>query len=618
MPAQRNQLALAIFSLSLSWTACAQTGSSASALPPADASVASLDNIVVTASRQAELEKDVIGDVTVIDRKKLERAGANSVAQILAREADLQFYNTGGPQTSTGVFLRGAKPAQTLVLIDGIRANDTVAGGFNWNALDPATIERIEIVRGAASSLYGSDAIGGVINIITAKGAEGRPFSAHANLGLGSHSTVKSGAGFSGSSDGWNYAFSASMAESNGYNSSNPDAGPYTYNDDIDGYSQHSLSGSLGYQWQPGHHVGITAYNSYINADYDAGAFAHPAYSLTRQQAYSITSTDAITGYWESVLRLGLSKNGYEDRAWNSIFSTLQRSYTWQNNFRLGEGQRLSAVLERLEERPEHSSNFDVTERNTNAVGLIYRGDFGAHHIQASVRNDNITSYGSETTGGLGYDLDIARHWTVGLAANTGFRAPTFSDLYYPGFGNPDLKPEKSRNIEAHVNYADDNMRFGATVFQNRIRDMIGSESITFRSINIDKARLRGVTLTGEYTWGDTTLGASADFLDPEDVNTGKQLNRRARQVYRLNAQHRLGGLRLGAEYMFVGKRYDDVANQVRLGGYSLMNLTAEYAFTRSASVQVRWDNILDKRYSNAYGYNMPGSTVFVNLALRM
>jgi vitamin B12 transporter len=147
---------------------------------------------------------------------------------------------------------------------------------------------------------------------------------------------------------------------------------------------------------------------------------------------------------------------------------------------------------------------------------------------------------------------------------------------------------------------------------------MIGAESITFRSVNIDKARLRGVTLTGEYTWGDTTLGASADFLDPEDVNTGKQLNRRARQVYRLNAQHRLGDLQLGAEYMFVGKRYDDIANQVRLGGYSLMNLTAEYAFTRSASVQVRWDNILDKRYSNAYGYNMPGSTVFVNLALRM
>jgi vitamin B12 transporter len=183
------------------------------------------------------------------------------------------------------VFLRGAKPAQTLILIDGIRANDTVAGGFNWNTLDPATIERIEIVRGAASSLYGSDAIGGVINIITAKGAGDRPFSAHANLGLGSHSTVKSGAGFSGSSDGWNYAFSASMTESNGFNSTNPDAGPYTYYDDADGYSQHSLSGSLGYQWKPGHHVGVTAYNSYINGDYDAGAFAHPAYSLSRQQA---------------------------------------------------------------------------------------------------------------------------------------------------------------------------------------------------------------------------------------------------------------------------------------------------------------------------------------------
>ncbi|TEA78293.1 TonB-dependent receptor domain-containing protein [Allopusillimonas ginsengisoli] len=618
MPVQRNQLALAILSLSISCVSHAQATSGAVAPPSSGSGIPSLDGIVVTPGRAAESEKNVIGDVTVIDRKTLERAGADSVAQILSRQPDLQFYNTGGPQTSTGIFLRGAKPAQTLVLIDGIRANDSVAGGFNWNSLDAATIERIEIVRGAASSLYGSDAIGGVINIITSKGGEDRPFAAHANIGLGSHSTFKSGAGFSGAQDGWNYAFSASMAESSGFNSSNPDAGPYSYHDDKDGYSQHSLSGSVGYRWKPGHHVGITAYNSYINADYDAGAFAHPAYSLNRQQAYSITSTDALTDYWESVLRLGLSKTGYEDRAWNAIFSTLQRSFTWQNNVRLGEGQRVSAVFERLEERPQHSENFDVSRRDTNSVGLIYRADVGAHHLQASVRNDNITGYGNETTGGLGYDLDVTPYWTVGVAANTGFRAPTFSDLYYPYYGNPDLKPEKSRNVEARVTYAKDNMRFGVTAFQNRVRDMIGSESLTFRSINIDEARLRGVTLTGEYAWGNTTLGGSADFLDPEDVNTGKQLNRRARQVYRLNAQHAFGTLQMGAEYMFVGKRYDDTANQIRLGGYSLMNLTAEYALTHNASVQVRWDNILDKRYSNAYGYNMPGSTVFVNLAVRM
>ncbi|WP_255772686.1 TonB-dependent receptor domain-containing protein [Paracandidimonas lactea] len=581
-------------------------------------SVPQLDQVVVTPSRVTELEKNVIGDVTVIGRDKLSRAGANSVAEVLSREADLQFYNSGGPQTPTGVFLRGAKPAQTLVLIDGVRANDTIAGGFNWNTLDPAIIERIEIVRGAASSLYGSDAIGGVINIVTAKGGEDRPLAAHADFGLGSHGTVKSGAGISGAQDGWNYAFSASMTDSDGFSATNPNAGPFSYNKDTDGYRQHALSGSLGYRWQPGHHIGLTAFDSYINADYDAGSFAHPAYSLNRQQTYAVTSTDTITDYWESVLRLGLGKTGYEDRAFNSIFSTLQRSYTWQNNFRLGEHQRLSTILERLEERPQHSENFAIDRRDTNSAGLVYRGDFGAHHLQASVRNDNISGYGNETTGGVGYNLDLNHQWTVGVAANTGFRAPTFSDLYYPYFGNPDLKPEKSRNIEARVRYTDDALTLGATLFQNRIRDMIGSESGTFRSINIDDARLRGLTLTGEYTWGNTTLGASADFLDPKDVNTGNVLNRRARQVYRLNALQNVGALQVGAEYMFVGKRYDDTANQVRLGGYSLVNLTAGYPLTRNASVQVRWDNVLDKQYTNAFGYNTPGSTVFVNLSLRM
>src|SRR5690606_27962674 len=272
-----------------------------------------------------------IGDVTVINKADLQKEGQNSVAEILAKQPGIQFYSSGGPQTATGVFLRGTNPSQTLVLIDGVRINSMTTGTVNWNAIDPATIERIEVVRGAASSLYGSDAIGGVINIITRKSGEDRPLSAWTNSGYGSDDTFKSSAGISGAQDGWDYALSASMADSSGFNATNFQSG--SYNNDRDGYSQHTLSGSLGYRWSPGHHLGLTAYNGYMDGDFDMGMGTLPAHAITRQQAYTLTSTDDITDRWQSVLRFGFSKEYGDSRSFGSAYTydSLQRSYSWQN-----------------------------------------------------------------------------------------------------------------------------------------------------------------------------------------------------------------------------------------------------------------------------------------------
>ncbi len=609
MPFALNRQTLAVLSCFISAAAAAQTS----------APVPQLDQVIVTASRTPQLEKNALGDVTVVGKKELQKAGQDSVAEILARQPGIQFASNGGPQTPTGVFLRGANPSQTLVLIDGIRINSSTQGGANWNTIDPATIERIEIVRGAASSLYGSDAIGGVINIISKPTGQDRPLSAWGNVGYGTHGTFKSGLGLSGAQDGWDYALSSSMTDSSGFNATN-ERNTFSYHPDSDGYTQHSLSGSLGYTWKKGHHVGLTAYNGYTDGDYDAGEFMNPASSVTRQQAYTLTSTDDITDYWQSVLRLGVSKEYIEDRTFQSSFSSLQRSYTWQNNFKLTENQELSTVLERLEERPAHSSAiYSVNRRDTNSAGLVYRGDFSAHHFQASVRNDNISGYGNETTGGLAYSLDLSDQWSIGVGGNTGFRAPTFSDLYSPFAPNPDLQPEKSRNIEFNIAYKTDSTRLGLVAYQNKIRDLITLDPTrNFAAYNIDAATIRGVTLTAEQDYGDTTVRASADLMNPRDDNTGGQLVRRAKQVYRISADHRFKALTVGAEYQLTGKRYDDAANQTSLGGYGLLGLTAAYDFSKNVGVQVRWNNILDKDYTSVYGYNMPGSNVFVNFSFRM
>lgn len=589
--------------------------------------VSALTPVVVTASRTPQPLDTVLGDVTVIDHETLQNSKSSSLAEILSRQPGVQIYTSGGPQTVTGVYLRGANPLQTLVLIDGMRINDSNAGSIAWNALDPAIIERVEILRGAASSLYGADAIGGVINIITRRATDGESFNAWANFGLGSRDTFKTSMGATGAQNGWDYRLSASKASSDGFDAKT--VGSSNHHPDRDGYEQHSVAGALGYTWRENQRIGLDIYNGYIDGDYDG--FGHPDRSLTRQQAYSLSSTNQLTDIWQSVVRFGFAKDTIESRSANSSSQVgmIQRQYSWQNNFQLTPSQHLGLVLERLEERPVTANSYTELRRNTNSAAAIYRGDFGLHHLQGSVRYDNVSGLDSQTTGSLAYDLDLNTHWQAGIAASTGFRMPTFADLYYPyesygpGYGsfqgNPNLKPEKSRNIEAHVRYSNGQASVEATVYQNKIRDLIQgyvcNTSSDCTAENVDRATIRGATLTGTYAWDDTTLRASADFLRPRDDATGKTLIRRAKQVYNLGVDHRIGKLLLGADYQFQTHRYNDAANNTRLGGYGLLNLRAAYDFTRQIGVQLYWNNVLDKDYTQVYGYRNDGSNVFVNLS---
>jgi vitamin B12 transporter len=597
----------------------------------APAPVTQFDDIVVTASRTPQEAKSVLGDVTVIDKQTLNQAGQSSLAEVLSRQPGIESASSGGPQSNTSLFIRGANSNQTLVLVDGIRINSPVTGTAFLETFDPAMLERVEILRGSASSLYGADAIGGVVNIITRRPDEGdRPLSISASVGYGSYDTTRTRLGLSGASNKFDYSLSAGYGQSRGFNATKPSN--FSYNPDHDGYYQSTVLGSLGYTWAPGHRIGFTAYSAYLNGQYDNGQdFDTGEYfndrASTRQQVYSLSSTDDINAMWQSVVRVGYSKDDQKNENHPSFFSPSgvsrfgsdKYTYTWQNNLQLTQEQKLSVILERLEERVTGSTAYSPNDRDTNSAGLVYRADFGAHHIQLNGRNDHITAYGSETTGGAAYGYDLNPAWRVGLAANTGFKAPTFSDLYFPGFSNPDLDPERSRNIEANLRYTTDDTKLGLVVYRNKVRDLIVSSAATdFLPYNVDRATLKGITLSGEQRFGATTLHASADFQDPENDETGNQLARRAKQIFRAGVDHRFGALQLGSELMVSGKRYDDAANQVRLGGYTLVNLLASYDFDHNLQAQVRWNNVLDKNYRLVDGYETAGSNVFVNLTWRM
>ncbi|WP_346951910.1 TonB-dependent receptor domain-containing protein [Castellaniella sp.] len=594
---------------------------------PDQGTIPTLQEIIVTASRAPEPLSDVVGDVTVIGPQQLQAAQGESVAQIIGQAPGVQITPRGGPQTLTGISLRGASTQETLVLVDGIPVNGASSGETAFAAIDPSTVERIEILRGSASSLYGSSAVGGVVNIITKKGAQDKPLSAWANLGYGSNDTAKSSLGLSGASHGWDYSFSTSGADSRGYNATRrleeDGTSNSSYNPDRDGYHSHAWSGTLGYRWAPGHHVGLTAYNGYIDGDYDAGSSIPNAHAIYRQQAYSLTSTDELTPWWTSSLRFGFSKDGYDDRAYDSTVESIKRQYNWTHTFKPVKGQQVALFIERTEENIFGSNLYSKNQRDDTAAGAVYKGVFGPVHLQASARNDRYSSYGSQTTGSLGADLDLGDHWQAGVAGNTGFRVPTFNDLYAgPGWGsNPNLKPEKSRNLETHLQYQAHGSLLRATLYQLTITDMIAADS-AFQMQNLDRAVIRGLTLTGEQHLGNTTLRASADFMDPRNdaprANQGSMLPRRARQVFHLSAEQRIQAWKFGAEYQYTGNRYDDAANTTPLGGYSLVNLTAAYDLTKSLGVQVRWNNVLDKDYVLVDGYNTPGSNVFVNLSWKM
>lgn len=610
-----HSLSLALIASFMSSTAFAQE-------PPL------LEPIVATPARLDQPLAQVVGDVTLIDSIELGKSQSQSMVEILRKQAGIQMYQSGGPQTVSGVYLRGASPAQSLVMINGIRINESNTGSTYWSVLDPNLFDRVEIVRGAASSLYGSNAMGGVINLLTSPHQGGdRPLSVKANIGAGTHGTFKTNASLSGSSNGFDYFLAGGFATSGGFNATTPEAGPYTYNDDKDGYEQSAILGSLAYQIATGHSLGVNFFNSYNNGDYDAGESFTRTHGLTRQQAYSIDSTNQLTSWWQSQLKYSFSKVSYDNRApfGNSVFGTYHQQLSWQNNFFISDNQTLSTVFEHHNERVFNTTAPTQNKRLTNAAALLYKGDFNRHHLQASLRHDNISQVGSRTTGSLAYAFDILPELSLGLGYNTGFRAPTFADLYAPlswGYqGNPNLRPEKSRHFEINVKYQTENTSIALSAYQGKYKDLINpyvcDAFLNCTSENTSKATIRGLSLEASQRFGNTTLNIGADLMNPKDNETGKTLVRRAKQVYRAGISHLFNRVEIGADYLFVAHRFDDVNNSPakRMGGYGLVNLRANYEISKHFHAQLNVNNVFNKKYQTAYGYRSPGANVFLNLA---
>ncbi|HXU52603.1 MAG TPA: TonB-dependent receptor [Casimicrobiaceae bacterium] len=581
----------------------------------------------VTAARAPQPFATLLADVTVVDADTIARSGADSLAELLQRQPGIEITQNGGPGATSGLFMRGTNTNQVVVLVDGLRVSASSSGTTAIEAIPLADIDHIEILRGPASSIYGSDAIGGVVQVFTRKGGDGT--HANASAGYGRYDTVNASAGVSGGGAHWRAALQVEGARSNGFNAIDNPAN-FSYDPDRDGYRSGSASANGSVDWAKGQTVSGQYFRSRMNAKFDGGD-AFDDRTITTLESYGVTSVNALAPWWTSRLVAGLGSDDSLSKLGSGDFPfrTRQRQYTWQNEFdvhaplaSLGVTRAVATLgVERREEDVDTDEAFAVTSRDTNAVFGAWQMALGGHALQANLRHDDSTQFGSRTTGAIAWGYRFTPSWRVTASYGTAFKAPSFNDLYFPGFSNPDLEPERSRNVEGGVYW--NGAWGGATLdaslvaYRNRIDDLIlfaCDASFNCAPQNLERATITGATLTGSAAFGGTTLKAALDMASPRDDDTGNLLPRRAHTHASVSALHRIGAWQLGAEVVASTHRFDDAANMARMGGYAVVNLTAEWTLAHGMTLALRANNVLDKHYELVADYATGGAQWFAGL----
>jgi vitamin B12 transporter len=577
------------------------------------------DTYAVTASRSAQPITDVLADVTVIDAATIARAGAQSLAELVQRQPGVEITMNGGPGSLSGVFLRGANRGQTLILVDGVRLSSSSAGATSLEAIPLDQVDRIEILRGPSSSLYGADAIGGVIQVFTRRGTS--TLTGNASVGGGTYGTWDVKAGVTGTSGPATFAVQGAAKGSTGFNAV-VDPSSFLYNNDKDGYKNPSVSASLGYTWATGQEITGQFFRSHLNSQFDGTAGSDDR-TITDAETWQVASRNVLAPFWVSRLSAGA---GIDDSKTESAFDdfpfkTIQRQYTWQNELTLPLGM-LTAGFERREEQLKTTALFAVTERDTNSIFGIYQLRVDDHALQGNLRHDDSNQYGGKTTGSIAYGYRFSQALRVTAGYATGFKAPSFNDLYYPGFSNPDVKPETSKNFEGGIYWngtlATAIIELRAIAYRNRVSQLIIFQcdaDFNCAPQNVNRATLEGVTLGLEARADNgATVTASLDIQSPKDDVTGKLLPRRARRHGAITTGYPVGPVRFGAELIASSLRYEDPANLVKMGGYAVVNLTAEWMVAPGWTLFARADNIFDKNYELAAGFGTGGATVFAGV----
>ena len=582
---------------------------------------ASYEEIIVSGTR-SPIEADKLpAAVTVLNRQDIEELQVNSLPELLRGVAGVDVTVSGGYGKTTGVRIRGTESHHVLVLVDGVRIGSATLGTAAFQHLQPALIERIEIVRGPRSSLWGSEALGGVIQIFTRKGSGETPrFSLDA--GGGSFDTFEVTGGVSGEIQGFDYSAAVSWFDSRGIDSRRPVPGPFGVDQpDDDSYDNISFQLRGGYDYGGTGRVEAFILRAEGTTEYD-GNFQDETDFLQQVLGGSLSFNPVEN--WSTSLRLSESRDGMDNFApsgdFSSRFDTRRRQLSWQNDISLFDTQSLTFGVDYRDDKLGSSSDYARTGRDNIGIFGQYGVNFHGHQLIASLRRDNDQVFGSKTTGGAGWSYTWRDTLRLYASYGTAYKAPTFNELFFPFFGNPDLRPETAESWEAGLEGQHERFGWSIRAYRTDAQDLITTvcdQFFTCAPENVNEAQVTGVE--GEFfvQWEEWHAMLAMEYLDPEDGASGKRLPRRVKKRLSFDLRRDIGRFTIGARLLAEGDRFDNAGNTIRVNGFTTIDLSGEYRFSERLTLRAKLANLLDEEYRTANTYNSFDRNFFVSVHYR-
>ena len=563
-----------------------------------------LSDTLITANRDVQQRSDSSAASTVFTREDIDRLQPSSVSELLNRVPGVQVIQNGGRGTSSSLFIRGTSSAQSLVLVDGQRIGSASAGGSPLEYLNVEQIERIEVLRGPRSAVYGADAIGGVVQIFTRR-TSGEGLNPRLRLGYGSRNTWERSLGLSGGNESTRFSLSASADDTRGINHTDSRVRP---DSDHDAYRNNAFSLNLNHRFNERLEGGFSVLDQRGESEFDYGSYGAYPYSDFQLSSYSGFLSANINERWTSRVELGHSENRYVERADDASlsgpFSTYRDSASWLNTLALDGGQSLLLGIDWYVDSLNSDTQYDEDERWNQALFVQHSWQGEVFSTELGLRHDKNEQFGSENTfnGALTYHLDADND--VILSYAEGFRAPTFNDLYWPAdpmwgaSSNPNLGPEKSKTYELQWrSQLAEKTLLQASLYRTDIED-----AIVFVDIprNVQKARINGFEASLQQELFGWQGNAALSIIDPRDRDSGHTLPRRAKRTLSLDLDRQFGDIGVGATWQVFSRSYDALANTEELPGYGLLSLRSNWQATSEITLGFKVDNLLDKDYTRA------------------
>jgi vitamin B12 transporter len=588
-----------------------------------------INPVVVTASRVEQPLSQALSSVSVITRQEIEKSQAFTLADLLQGEAGFEFGRNGGPGATTSFFLRGQNSINLVVLVDGVRSQVDSIGALQVLDVPLPQIERIEILRGNASALYGDAALGGVISITTRSGkGQAMPYGA---IGYGARNTLQTSVGYGGQVGDLRFDMNLGHQHTDGFSAidTRQIAGA---NPDRDGYSGEHWSGKLEQRWGADTTLGLRLTGSRSTADTDSAWALSPRdvqQFKKRNNILALSWRQALTRDWTSTLDLSTSDMLYEDFSngqrlgFYGQFEGRQDAVHWVNTWNLPHASVFQFGAQSTVDRfkVDQGAVYDIRREGQGYFAGLTR-TWAPLSLQINARHDEVkmdyaqpgTAAISQQTGadtgllGLGYALDA--HWSLNGSVSSGFRAPTASEVSK----NAGLAPESHHSAELGATYTSERLLLRLVHFESQTRNAIVFKPLAGWDYTYDSVgRLdnRGLEATVRAQWQGYALKASAVSQEPWNAVTQKALDRRAKQYGSVDVSRPMGAYELGVKLYAAGARTDGTRT---LGGYSLWSLYASRKLDENWTARVRLDNVFDKPYQLAYGYNTPGRGLYATL----